>query len=156
MEKLTPNPVKPKFEKTYCSNCGREFGPGNHGYSHCENHLHLQSINSTGVPMDHRRALQLLSEAQVYAPSVVPGLGQGGFYIFSAAKVLGHGETIEDAFADAKARDNIPDLPPRPTFFAEGKTVLRRGEVVATCVSRTLAARIANALNLYNPNERGF
>lgn len=31
-------PKAPKFDKTYCSNCGREFGPGDHGYSHCENH----------------------------------------------------------------------------------------------------------------------
>jgi hypothetical protein len=33
---------KPKFDKTYCSNCGREFGPGDHGYSHCEDHQHLR------------------------------------------------------------------------------------------------------------------
>jgi hypothetical protein len=30
--------VRPKFEVTYCSNCGGRFGPGNHGYSHCEQH----------------------------------------------------------------------------------------------------------------------
>lgn len=106
--------------------------------------------------MDNRRALQLLTEAQVYAPAVVPGLGQGGFYIFSAAKVLGHGETIDAALADAKARGHIPDLPPRPTFHADAKTVTRRGEVVASASSRTMAARIANALNQYNPNERGI
>lgn len=27
-----------KFDKTFCSNCGGEFGPGDHGFSHCENH----------------------------------------------------------------------------------------------------------------------
>jgi hypothetical protein len=27
-----------KFENVYCSQCGREFGPGNHGYSHCKDH----------------------------------------------------------------------------------------------------------------------
>jgi hypothetical protein len=27
-----------KFEKTYCSQCGREFGPGDHGYSDCRSH----------------------------------------------------------------------------------------------------------------------
>jgi len=106
--------------------------------------------------MDNRRALQLLTEAQVYAPSVVPGLGRGGFYVFSAARVLGHGETIDEALADARAQGNIPDLPPRPTFHADGMTVTRRGEVMATCSSRTMAARIANALNQYNPNERGI
>ena len=27
-----------KFQQTFCSSCGREFGPGNHGFSHCEDH----------------------------------------------------------------------------------------------------------------------
>lgn len=26
------------FPKTYCSNCGGEFGPGYYGYSHCVDH----------------------------------------------------------------------------------------------------------------------
>jgi hypothetical protein len=29
----------PKFEKTYCINCGAEFGPGDHGFSHCFSHM---------------------------------------------------------------------------------------------------------------------
>lgn len=28
----------PKFAKTYCSQCGGEFGPGDSGYSHCVDH----------------------------------------------------------------------------------------------------------------------
>ena len=28
----------PKFQKVWCSQCGKEFGPGNSGFSHCENH----------------------------------------------------------------------------------------------------------------------
>ena len=27
-----------RFPQTYCSSCGREFGAGNHGYSHCNQH----------------------------------------------------------------------------------------------------------------------
>jgi len=27
-----------KFEKTYCSQCGGEFGPGDSGFSHCADH----------------------------------------------------------------------------------------------------------------------
>jgi hypothetical protein len=27
-----------RFEKTHCSQCGGEFGPGDEGYSHCEDH----------------------------------------------------------------------------------------------------------------------
>lgn len=30
--------TKPRFEKTSCSQCGREFGPGDSGYSHCADH----------------------------------------------------------------------------------------------------------------------
>ncbi len=28
----------PRFPVTYCSSCGEEFGPGEHGYSHCSDH----------------------------------------------------------------------------------------------------------------------
>lgn len=28
----------PKFENVSCSQCGQEFGPGDHGFSHCQNH----------------------------------------------------------------------------------------------------------------------
>lgn len=28
----------PKFAKTFCSQCGGEFGPGDSGYSHCIDH----------------------------------------------------------------------------------------------------------------------
>jgi hypothetical protein len=28
----------PKFAKTFCSQCGQEFGPGDHGFSHCSDH----------------------------------------------------------------------------------------------------------------------
>ena len=108
------------------------------------------------MALDHRRALNLLFEAQVYAPAIVPDLTNGGFVVFSLGRYLGGGKTLEDALADARVRGNIPDLAPRPMFWAEGKTVTRRGEVVASCSSRTMAARIANALNQYNPNERGF
>lgn len=27
-----------KFDNVSCSQCGQEFGPGNHGFSHCEHH----------------------------------------------------------------------------------------------------------------------
>lgn len=33
-----------KFGNVTCSQCGGEFGPGNHGFSHCENHKHLLRI----------------------------------------------------------------------------------------------------------------
>ena len=70
--------------------------------------------------------------------------------------MLGHGETIDAALADARANGFIPDVPPLPPYRAKGKEVSRRGEVLITCQTSTLAARVANALNLYNPNERGI
>lgn len=106
--------------------------------------------------MDNKRALHILNQAQVYLPAVVPGLGRGGFYLFSAMRVLGQGETIDDALVAAIAAGNLADIPPRPIFIANGREVSRLGSLVATAASRTMAARIANALNLYNPNERGF
>ncbi len=30
--------VEPTFVNVYCSQCGRDFGPGEHGFSHCRNH----------------------------------------------------------------------------------------------------------------------
>ena len=29
---------KPRFKNVSCSNCGKDFGPGDHGFSHCESH----------------------------------------------------------------------------------------------------------------------
>lgn len=36
--------LKRRFPNTFCSQCGGEFGPGDHGFSHCENHRHLRRI----------------------------------------------------------------------------------------------------------------
>ncbi len=33
----------PRFERVYCSQCGGEFGPGEHGYSHCSDHAQQQA-----------------------------------------------------------------------------------------------------------------
>lgn len=29
---------QPRFENVFCSQCGCDFGPGNSGFSHCDNH----------------------------------------------------------------------------------------------------------------------
>jgi len=42
-----------------------------------------------------------------------------------------------------------------PKFVAVAQTVYLRQERVALAVSRTMALRIANALNWYKPNSRG-
>lgn len=33
-----------KFASTHCSQCGGEFGPGDHGYSHCDDHRRGASV----------------------------------------------------------------------------------------------------------------
>lgn len=30
--------MEPRFPNVYCSQCGRDFGPGDNGFSHCRNH----------------------------------------------------------------------------------------------------------------------
>ena len=30
-----------RFPDVACSSCGKHFGPGDHGFSHCRNHAHL-------------------------------------------------------------------------------------------------------------------
>ena len=47
------------------------------------------------------------------------------------------------------------DAPASPDFVALGAEVVRAGEMVARAVSKTMAKRIANALNVYEPNARG-
>lgn len=33
---------RPTFGRTYCSQCGNAFGPGDSGFSHCEDHLNKE------------------------------------------------------------------------------------------------------------------
>lgn len=46
--------------------------------------------------------------------------------------------------------------PKLPQFVAVNRSVMRGQEHIATAVSRTMAMRIARALNTYKPNSRGF
>lgn len=47
--------ASPKFDKTWCSNCGREFGPGDHGYSHCDQHTPQKPEPSPSVEEERKR-----------------------------------------------------------------------------------------------------
>ena len=38
-------PTKHRFAETFCSACGGSFGPGDSGYSHCENHAGLKNFD---------------------------------------------------------------------------------------------------------------
>jgi hypothetical protein len=46
--------MTPKFEKTSCSQCGREFGPGDHGFSRCEDHTQFVAVE-VAVMRGHKR-----------------------------------------------------------------------------------------------------
>lgn len=35
-------PEAPRFPNVSCSQCGQTFGPGDHGFSHCENHAGMK------------------------------------------------------------------------------------------------------------------
>lgn len=37
-QRLLPDKPEPKFKETFCSQCGCTFGPGDRGFSHCDQH----------------------------------------------------------------------------------------------------------------------
>lgn len=39
-----PESEVPRFADVSCSHCGGHFGPGDNGFSHCENHAHLRRL----------------------------------------------------------------------------------------------------------------
>ena len=53
--------------------------------------------------MTHRRAVELLTNARIPFPAVVPcGTGQELFHVYGATNLLGKGLTIADAMEDAR------------------------------------------------------
>ncbi len=46
----------PKFANVFCSQCGQEFGPGDHGFSHCENHRAAKTYNAELRPPAESRS----------------------------------------------------------------------------------------------------
>jgi hypothetical protein len=42
-----------RFEQTSCSQCGREFGPGAHGFSHCADHGGTSRCDDDPTPMKY-------------------------------------------------------------------------------------------------------
>lgn len=64
-------PQKPRFEKTYCSQCGGKFGPGDAGFSHCSDHAaqrkYSYSAFSGNTAIDHTALLREARDALVDA-----------------------------------------------------------------------------------------
>ena len=45
----------PRFEETFCSQCGKALGPGDNGASHCANHTPSRAMHLNALP--RRRVL---------------------------------------------------------------------------------------------------
>ena len=43
-QECNAKPPEYRFNNVTCSQCGGEFGPGDNGFSHCENHKHLPRL----------------------------------------------------------------------------------------------------------------
>jgi hypothetical protein len=44
--------VTPRFAAVSCSQCGADFAPGNHGYSHCSDHRPEGCVGSMANRLD--------------------------------------------------------------------------------------------------------
>lgn len=82
-----------KFNNVYCSQCGGEFGPGDHGFSHCKDHQNKSLVCPSFIKQmefelqnnkhkgDWRQwnptALQALSELQHHEAKLINALAIG-------------------------------------------------------------------------------
>ena len=57
----SPADPPPKFPETWCSHCAQAFGPGDHGFSHCENHRKFVAVHDT-VVLAHRVVGRMISK----------------------------------------------------------------------------------------------
>lgn len=71
-----------RFEETFCSQCGRGFGPGDEGYSHCA---------------DHQTGWKVFRDGNQWC-AVGPG------FVDLQESDAGFGDDIEGAIADLKEK----------------------------------------------------
>ena len=45
--------LESRFAETWCSQCGKGLGPGNHGVSHCEDHTDVDLQNDIDWIREH-------------------------------------------------------------------------------------------------------
>jgi hypothetical protein len=102
--------------------------------------------------MDYTKAMQILRTHQVEAPAIVQHSETRRFYVYSGMKQISFGATVEDALRAGGFL--IPPAHPIHPFVHEGLLVHWRSRLVCTAASKTLAQRIANALNEYIPGKR--
>lgn len=44
----------PKFQETFCSQCGGAFGPGDSGFSHCDQHAGIANLDDVSPARECR------------------------------------------------------------------------------------------------------
>lgn len=101
--------------------------------------------------MDYREGMQILRSHHLHAPAIVRFFG--GYHIFSRTQRISYGTTIEDAL---RAGGFLPAPHPPDPFVAEGHDVRWKSKPVCKAENKTLAQRIANALNEYVPGKRNY
>ena len=123
--------LPPRFENVTCSQCGGEFGPGNYGFSSCQDHMDLERIakrNPHPSPPDVSRAAALYrgftgAEPKTLRRLEIPPLPKTGLAIGKIFGILysvdATGERFHHEFK-GKAR---------PTLIVsdDGKQVVMRG-----------------------------
>ncbi len=88
--KSTETPVIHRWEIVSCSNCGREFGPGHTGFSHCANHAGLPSTDNVtqdvrmGVVLPNGTATYMYAEEAMEANAVQIGSSPSGKWRMSS------------------------------------------------------------------------
>jgi hypothetical protein len=103
-----------------------------------------------GGLMDYREAMQVLRAARLHAPAIVRHAG--AYHVFSRTKLVSSGSSIYEALESGGLL--VPDNAPTNIFAAHDFEVRQGPERVALAMSKTMAARIANALNEYIPGDR--
>ena len=102
--------------------------------------------------MDYREGMAILRAAQLHAPAIVRYAG--GYHVFSRTRLISSGASVEAAL------DAGGFLPPAPStalhFTAVDFSVMLGSDNQAIARTKTMARRIANALNEYVPGERDF
>lgn len=127
---ITKN-AAPRFPVTFCSQCGEEFGPGNHGFSHCSDHeqswdddpLAFSQLPSQRDPLAAleecaRDAARLDWIARQSLEDLAMGIvidsnHDGEYYVCGDDYKMHYGETLRAAIDAAKA-------PPAPALAKEG------------------------------------
>lgn len=100
--------------------------------------------------MDYREGMQILRAAGLHAPALVHF--NGFYHVFSRTKLISSGPSVDEAL-DAGGF-LVAENAPRDLFVAFDEEVVRSGVVEARAKSKTMAQRIANALNEYIPGKR--